>query len=104
TLIDAANSDLPDVRCLYCRNASGHLDEVFGSVAAQAGNRHAVNVAAGREHVGVEIGMCIQPQHTELPAPLAAVSSGRTDGTDAEAMVAAQQYGHTGTDEFLVHR
>jgi len=48
--------------------------------------------------------MCIQPQHTELPAPLAAVSSDRTDGTDAEAMVAAQQYGHAGIDEFPGHR
>jgi hypothetical protein len=40
----------------------------FGAVAAQAGHGHAVQVAAGRELAGVEVGVGVEPQHTQPAA------------------------------------
>jgi hypothetical protein len=40
------------------------------AVAAQAGHRHAVDVAAGRERAGVEVGVRVEPQHAQLLAGL----------------------------------
>jgi hypothetical protein len=69
------------------------LDQLLRAVPAQAGHRHAVQVAAGREHAGVEVGMGVQPQHAQLAAGCAAVARHGADAADAQAVVAAQQDG-----------
>jgi hypothetical protein len=53
---------------LMAGTCAADLDQLLRPVAAQAGHRHAVDVAAGREHAGVEVGVRVQPQHAQLLA------------------------------------
>jgi hypothetical protein len=45
---------------------AANLDQFLRAVPTQAGHRHAVDVAAGRECGGVEVGVRIKPQHPQL--------------------------------------
>ena len=71
-----------------------------GPEAAQAGHRHAVDVARGRDLAGVEIGVRIEPQHAQLLAGLAAMARDRGDRAHAQAMVAAEQDRHAARAQF----
>ena len=53
-----------------------------------------MNIAAGGKLVGIEIGMRIQPQHTQLFTHAAAMRGHRRDRTNRQAMVTAQQNRH----------
>ena len=61
------------------------------SEPAQAGDRHAVHVAARGQFAGIEVRVRIQPQHPQFLALLAAVARHRADGTDAQTVIAAQE-------------
>ena len=50
-----------------------------------------MDVAAGREHVGVEVGVRVEPEDAQLLARLAAVARDGADGADTQAVVAAEQ-------------
>src|SRR5690606_22962014 len=55
--VDTAYADLADPVGLQRRRMSGQAGERLGAVAAQAGHRHAVQVAGRGERLGVEVGM-----------------------------------------------
>ena len=74
-------------------HVAADLDQFFWPMAAQAGHRHAVDVAAGCQRVGVEVGMGVQPQDAQFFAGVAAVARHGADGANAQAVVAAQQDG-----------
>lgn len=71
---------------------------------AQAGHRHAVHVARGRDLAGVEIRMRIQPQHAQVLALLAAPARDRGDRTDPQAVVATEHDRHAAGLQFGVGR
>ena len=50
------------------RHLAADLDQLLRAVAAQARDRHAVHVAARRQHVGVEVGVRVEPEHAQLLA------------------------------------
>ncbi len=102
--IDAANADLPDVLGVERRHLAADLDQLLWALAAQASHRHAVDVAAGRQEIGVEVGVRIEPQHAQLLAGLAAVARHRADRADRQAVVAAEQDRQARTRQFGVHR
>ena len=92
-LVYAANADLAQVFWVQRRKhlaEAANLDQLSGPLAAQAGHRHAVDIAAGREGSGVEVGMRIKPQHPKLLFQAAAMSRHGADRTNAQAMVAAE--------------
>ena len=79
--------------CGSMRRQRRHPVEFLGSEAAQARDRHAVQAAARTELAGVEIGVRIEPQHSQRPPRLAAMARHRRDRADREAVVAAEQDG-----------
>ena len=83
---------------------AAYLDQLLGTMAAQAGHRHSVDVAAGRERVGVEVGMGVQPEDAQLFAGVAAVAGHGADGPNTQAVVAAQQNGQAAIGQFGIHR
>ena len=62
-----------------------------------------MDIAGGRERVGVEIGMRVQPQHRSF-AGVAAMARHGADRADAQAVVAAQQDGQLALPQFGMHR
>jgi hypothetical protein len=66
--VDAADADLAHPLRVERRHLPADLDQRLRAVAAQAGHRHAVEVAAGGERAGVEVGMGVEPQHAQLLA------------------------------------
>src|SRR5581483_5665249 len=83
--IDAADSDLTytgrgDRRSGLCTQ----LHQLARPEAAQACERHAVQIAARRKLAGVEVGVGIQPQHTQLATLLATMPRYRADRADTE--------------------
>ena len=91
-LVDRADADLADLVGADRRRAAAESRQRIRADAAQAGHRHAVDVAGRRDLAGVEVGMRVQPQHAQLLAGVAAVVRDRGDGTDAQAVVAAEQH------------
>src|SRR5262249_59894826 len=73
------------------REAAADADELRGTEATEAGDRHAVHVAARGELARVEVCVGIEPQHPQFAALLAAVLCDGADRTDAEAVVSAKQ-------------
>ena len=93
--IHAADADLAQLartqrRPLRREAADAH--QLGRAVAAQAGHRHAVDVAAGRERDGVEVGVRVEPQHAQRPAAGLAMPRHGADGADGQAVVATQQH------------
>mmetsp|Transcript_20990 Transcript_20990/g.81089 ORF Transcript_20990/g.81089 Transcript_20990/m.81089 type:complete len:387 (+) Transcript_20990:670-1830(+) len=103
-LVDAADADLAHPLRADRGHMAADLDQLLGPEAAQAGHGHAVDVAAGGEGAGVEVGMGVQPQHAQLLAHVAAVAGHGADGAQAQAVVAAEQDGHAAGLELGVHR
>jgi len=62
-----------------------------------------VDVAAGRELAGVEVGVGVEPEHAQFLAGLAAVACHRADRAQAEAVVAAQQNRQAAQAQLGVH-
>ena len=83
---------------------AGQAGDLRRAVAAQAGHGHAMDIAGGRERVGVEIGMRVQPQHPQFLAGVAAMARHGADRADAQAVVAAQQDGQLALPQFGMHR
>jgi hypothetical protein len=73
-------------------------------VAQQAGHRHAVQVAAGADRLGVDVGVRVEPDHAQLLAAGTAVARHGADRADRQAVVAAHQQRHVPLGESLVHR
>ena len=103
-IVHRADADLPDLRRQDRRHAAAERGQCLGPDPAQAGDRHAVDVARWGDLVGVEIGVRIQPQHAQVLARLAAMARDRGDRTDAEAVVAAEHDRHPPVREFGIHR
>ena len=91
-LIDAADADLSNHARVDRRHLPADLDQRARTVPAQASHRHAVQIAAGRQHVGVEIRVRIEPQDPQRLAPLAAVARDRTDRSHGQAVIAPEQH------------
>ena len=91
TLVHAADADLAHPGRVNGWPLPGQAGQAIGPVAAQAGHRHAVQVAARGQGLGVEVGMGIEPQHAQPLARVAAVARHRADRADGQAVVAAQQ-------------
>ena len=72
-------------------------------MAAQHRNRHAVQIAGGREAIGVEVGVRIKPHHAQLFTSLAAMARHRADRADAQAVIAPQKNGQVAGAQALVH-
>src|SRR6185437_16988483 len=72
-LIDTAHADLPYPLRVDARNGATELRQGPWPEAAETRERHAVQIAARGKLAGVEVGMRIEPEHTQLPARLAAV-------------------------------
>ena len=70
---------------------SANLDQLARPVTTQAGDRHAVNVAARGQYAGVEIGMRIEPQNPQFLADGSTMSGDGADRTDAQTVIAAKQ-------------
>ena len=102
--VDAADADLAHPLGADRRHLAADLDQLLGPVAAQHRDRHAVDVAARRQDVGVEVGMGVEPEDAQLPAGLAAVPRHRADRADAQAVIAAEQDRHAPAGEFGVDR
>ena len=64
--VDAADADLPHPLRADRRHLAADLDQLLRAEAAQAGDRHAVDVAARRELVGVEVGVGVEPEDAQL--------------------------------------
>ena len=92
--IDAADADLPQVARIQHRLDAADRHEFRRAVAAQARDRHAVHVAARRQHVGVEIRMGVEPEHAQLASRVAAMPGGGTDRADRETVIATEQHRH----------
>ncbi|KAG1241104.1 hypothetical protein G6F68_017015 [Rhizopus microsporus] len=56
-LVHAADADLADPARFDVWRLAGHARDLLGTVAAQAGHGHAVDIAGGGQRVGIEIGM-----------------------------------------------
>ena len=102
--VHAANADLPHHRRGDRRKRTANACQLARAMAAQRGNRHAVNIAGGRQRVGIEVGMGVKPQHPQLFAHLAAMPGDRTDRANAQAMVATHQDGQVAGIQALEHR
>src|SRR5690606_21857408 len=93
-LVPRADAELAHHR----RRDRGHLAADAGQRRrpdpAQAGHRHAVDVARGGDGAGVEVGVRVQPQHAHAAAGPPAVVGHRRDRSDRQAVVAAQHYRH----------
>ena len=92
--IDRTDADLPHLARGDRRHVAGHRGQRLRTQAAQAGHRHAVDVAGRGDLARVEIGMRVQPQHAQLLAGGAAMRGHGGDRADAQAMVAAEQDRH----------
>ena len=101
--VHAADADLAYPLGRNGRHLAADFDQFFWPMAAQAGHRHAVDVAAGCEGVGVEVGMGIQPQDAQLFTGVAAVAGHGADRAYAQAVVAAQQDGQAPVRQFRIH-
>jgi hypothetical protein len=101
--VHAADADLPYRRRAHGRRGAAYAGEFGRAVPTQHGHRHAVHIAGGREGVGVEVGVRVQPQHAQFFAGGAAVARHRADGAYAQAVVAAQQDGQASGRQALVH-
>src|SRR6185437_961310 len=66
--VDTAHTDLPYPLRVDARSGAAELRQGPRPEAAETGERHTVQIAAGIELAGVEIRMCIQPEHAQLPA------------------------------------
>jgi len=82
--IDAADADLANVPGVKRRRMAGQTDQRFGAMTAQAGDRHAMHVAARGQRRGIEIGVRVEPQHAQFAPLLAAVAGNRADRADAQ--------------------
>ena len=89
--VDAADTDLAQLRWLDRRHRAAEFDQFAWSVSAETGDRHAVDVAAGREHASVEVRVRVEPEHAQGTPGLAAMPRRRADRADREAVVAAEQ-------------
>src|SRR5690606_7453818 len=103
-LVDRADADLPHHVGGYRRGVAAKVGQRVWAEAAQAGHRHAVDVAGRGNVAGVEVGVGIEPQHAQLLAGLAAVAGDAGDRAEAEAMVATEQDRHPAAAELGVHR
>ena len=83
---------------------AGQAGDLRRTVAAQAGYRHAMDIAGGGKRMGVEISVRVQPQHPQFLAGVAAMARHRADRADAQAVVAAQQDGQLALAQFGMHR
>src|SRR5581483_4668743 len=72
--------------------------------AAETRERHAVQIAARGKLAGVEVGMRIEPEHTQLPARLAAVPCHGADRADAERVIAPEEDGQPSGAQLLIYR
>ena len=91
--IDTADSDLAHHLGVQGRHGAAYFDQRLRTLPAQASHGHAMDIAAGREQAGVEVGVRIEPQHTQLLASLAAMPCHGADGAYTQAVVTAQQDG-----------
>ena len=91
TSIDRPDANLAQPFRLDRRHLTADLDQGLRPQPAQAGHRHAVEVATGGQLTGVEVGMSVQPQHAQFLARFAAVPRHRADRSQSQAMVATQQ-------------
>jgi hypothetical protein len=71
--VDAADADLAHDLGADGGHRAADLDQFLWAIATKARHGHAVDVAAGREQAGVEVGVGVKPQHTQLLARFAAV-------------------------------
>ena len=94
--VHRADADLPNAprrdrrRLARCQTQA---DQLGRALTAQVSQGHAVQVAAGRELIRVEVRMGVQPQHVQLAVRCTAMPSHRADAADRQGMVAAQQHG-----------
>ena len=91
--VDAANADLANPLRLDGRGVAADAGQLVRPEAAQACDRHAVDIAAWRECAGVEVGMRVEPDHAQLLALFAAMLGDCADGTYRQTMVTAEQHG-----------
>ena len=91
TGIHAAHADLSHGIGRQGRHLAAQLRECRRPDAAQAGQRHAVQVGAGAGAPAVGVGMGVEPEHAQAFADGAAVTRCCADGADRQAVVAAQQ-------------
>ena len=100
--IHAADADLAQVFGMQCRHVAANLHQFPGAMATQTGHGHAVDIAAGREGGGVEVGMRVEPQHAQPLAAFAAMAGDGADGAYAQTVVAPKHDGQPGGAEFGV--
>src|SRR5512147_1951882 len=91
TGIDAADADLPDPARVDRTHRAADLDQGLLPVSAQAGDRHAMYVAARRQRVRIEVSMGVQPQNAQALALLPAMTCDGTDAADRQAVVTSEQ-------------
>src|SRR5215831_3269668 len=101
--IDAAHADLFHPRGIDRRDVAADADELRGTEATEAGDRHAVHIAARGELARVEVRVGIEPQHAQFAALLAAVLCDGADRADAEAVVSAEQDRQAALLQLAVH-
>ena len=96
-LVHAADADLAQVARAQRRVRGGEAAQTHQlgrAVAAQAGHGHAVQVAAGGERGGIEVGMRVEPQHAQGHAPVGAMARHGADAAHSQTVVAAHHHGH----------
>src|SRR5580704_17445880 len=91
--IDAADADLSNPFRANRGRVAANLGEFRRSDAAQARDRHAVDIAGGGEQAGVEVRMRIKPQHPQISTGSAAMAGGSAHRADSKAVITAEQNG-----------
>jgi len=102
--VHASDADLAKSRRLQGRCHAANARQLSRAVAAQYRHRHAVRIAGGRQVMGVEVGVGVQPQHAQVFAQLAAMTGHRADRANGQAVVAPQQDGHFAFAQRGMHR
>ena len=79
TVVDAPYADLDDLACPKGWSFPAYANQVLGPVAAEDGDGHAMDVAAGGQRCCIEIRMGIEPQNAKFPVLFPAIAG---DGAD----------------------
>ncbi len=75
---------------VHLRRPTVNMSQLRGTHSDAAGQRHAVNVAAGAGLRRVHVGVGVDPEQAHLLAVLAMKLRGAGDGSDGDGMIAAE--------------
>ena len=103
-LVDAAYANLAHPFGTDGGYLAADAGQHIRAISAQASHRHAVDVAAGGERVGVEVGVGVQPQHPQFLTDIAAMPGHRADRAQPQTVIPPQHDGQAVLLQFGIHR